>query len=444
MIDSPLNGIDSAGISGRLDARIQDVGVFSAFTDQVSDLRGRVNAGMDIAGTVAAPKIQGDLVLADGAVAVPQTGVDITQLQAQMRGDSTGEIAIEAAALVGDGTAKLTGTVAVADGLVRGKVKLNGDNLEVYQTADASVLVNPDLELTLGDRLLELTGELYVPRANINPVALPESAIAVSADQVFVDAPAPKTSQSTKSTHSATSLRAQVGLVMGEEVIVDAFGLRGRLEGELRINESTAQPTSATGELRIVDGRYDAYGQTLDIERGRIIFAGGRITQPAIDVRALRRPTEDITVGLNAKGTVEQPDFTLFSEPAMTQRDQLSYLLLGESSAGLGQSESSAISRAEMALGLKGASYLADKVGKQFGIDTFSVETEAGGGTSTAALLIGKYLSPKLYVSYGLGLFGSTSTLRAQYTLSKNWKISTESSEQGAGGDFIYSIESGQ
>jgi translocation and assembly module TamB len=55
--------------------------------------------------------------------------------------------------------------------------------------------------------------------------------------------------------------------------------------------------------------------------------------------------------------------------------------------------------------------------------------------------VIGKYLSPDLYVSYGLGLFEPVSTVRLEYTLDENWKLSTESSTFSSGGDIIYTIE---
>jgi len=58
--------------------------------------------------------------------------------------------------------------------------------------------------------------------------------------------------------------------------------------------------------------------------------------------------------------------------------------------------------------------------------------------------VVGKYLSPKLYVSYGLGLFDPITTLRVKYALSSHWKLVSESSSEASGGDVLYMIEAGE
>jgi len=115
--------------------------------------------------------------------------------------------------------------------------------------------------------------------------------------------------------------------------------------------------------------------------------------------------------------------------------------------SGTSGSEGSALSRAALALGLKGGNTVAEKIGGGLGLDQFGVDQgEAGSGTNpeNASFVIGKYLSPKLYVSYGLGLFTPISTLRLQYTISSRWKFVTESSTEASGGDVIYMIETGE
>src|SRR3546814_18395788 len=67
----------------------------------------------------------------------------------------------------------------------------------------------------------------------------------------------------------------------------------------------------------------------LAIETGKLIFSGGPVTDPAREVRATRKPTEDVTVGLYVRGTLRKPDFQLFSTPPMPQQQQLAWLVLG-------------------------------------------------------------------------------------------------------------------
>ena len=74
----------------------------------------------------------------------------------------------------------------------------------------------------------------------------------------------------------------------------------------------------------------------------------------------------------------------------------------------------------------------------RFELDEMRVESSDSG--DQASLVIGRYLSPKLYVSYGVGLVDSFNTLNFRYQLSSKWQLKGESGEtQGA--DLLYTIE---
>src|SRR3546814_3565330 len=72
--------------------------------------------------------------------------------------------------------------------------------------------------------------------------------------------------------------------------------------GSVEAIEQPGIATRARGEINLVDGHYKAYGQDLTIETGKLIFSGGPVTEPALEVRATRKPTEDVAVGLYVRG----------------------------------------------------------------------------------------------------------------------------------------------
>ena len=81
-------------------------------------------------------------------------------------------------------------------------------------------------------------------------------------------------------------------------------------------------------------------------------------------------------------------------------------------------------------LGLGGGELLGQRLGEKIGVDEVSIASEPGASTSQASLLVGKYLTPELLVSYGIGLFEPVSTLRLRYTLSSRWKLVGEASAE--------------
>jgi translocation and assembly module TamB len=337
---------------------------------------------------------------------------------------------------------------------------IEGENFRVFNTPEGQVDVSPDLDLKLAEQRLEVTGAVRVPAARIELAEAPESAVGVSDDQVIVQ---PDEEQAAGS--DALEVAAEVRVILGEPgatgatdpasdvvaasdldlsdeaVTFTGFGLQAALAGDLTVIETPGEPTTATGEINVTKGHYAAYGQDLEIEQGQVLFAGGPIDEPAIDVRAVRRPAEDILVGVEARGSLLQPEFSVFSEPAMSESEQLSWLVLGRPLEGGPASENSALARAALALGIKGGNYLTEQFGDQLGVDQIGIETEPGQSNEQAALVVGKYLSPELYVSYGIGLLEPVSTLKLSYALSSKWRLVTESSSVQSGGDLFYSIE---
>ena len=177
------------------------------------------------------------------------------------------------------------------------------------------------------------------------------------------------------------------------------------------------------------------------IDAGRLLFNGGAITDPAIELRAVRRDTEDVTVGIYARGTLAAPQFSLFSTPDMPQDQQLSWLVLGrpmEQNATAG--ERSAVNDAALSLGVSGGSYLTQRLGSGLKLDEISIASKPGQTADQAQFTIGKYLSPKLFISYGIGVFQPGHSFRLLYDIGKHFKLSTESGVE-SGGDLIYTIE---
>jgi translocation and assembly module TamB len=222
-----------------------------------------------------------------------------------------------------------------------------------------------------------------------------------------------------------------VRIVIGEDVEVRVPNFRGRPEGSILAIDEPGKPTLATGELKVEEGIYRAYGKDLTIERGRLIFGGGDISNPGLDLRASCTASDNTVAGVQITGTAESPELDLFSTPAMSQSDVLSYIMFGKPMNETG-GKSGAAAMAGGQLSVQGTDVLARGVAGKFGIQDASVESKEG-TMQNASLFIGTYLSPKLYMSYGIGLFESSTTIRMRYKVTKHWSVQTESGSQHSG-----------
>ncbi|MEE4146035.1 MAG: translocation/assembly module TamB domain-containing protein, partial [Halieaceae bacterium] len=342
----------------------------------------------------------GELALAGGAADVPMAGLELRQIDLRVHSDAArpGQLAIAGGLTSGEGRVDLSGHVDLASGGTA--LTIAGDRLLAYDTPDARVLVSPDLQLGWDSDVLTLRGRVAVPEAVITPqlglspalltedtttTPQPGRVIAPSPDVVIIDA----AGELEEPPASAPPLRldSRLELLVGDRVNVRALGLIGRLTGKVTfINRPGGDLLPvANGSLAIEDGTFRAFGQDLEIETGRVVFAGKPVTEPELNVRAVRWIDNDpvvSSVGVLLTGPARQPLLELFSRPELDQTEIQSYLLTG-----------------------------------------------SGSGNRDSVLSIGTYLYPKLYVSYGYNLLEETNQFDTLYTITPRYGVEAKVGE---------------
>jgi translocation and assembly module TamB len=256
-----------------------------------------------------------------------------------------------------------------------------------------------------------------VPSASIDLERL-DTTVSPSPDVVVLDPAEPGRGH-------ALMVDTDLALTLGDDVKLKGFGLDGKLGGALRVRQPPGREALATGNLD-VSGRYRAYGQQLQIERGRLGYVNSAIDNPSLDVLA-QRQFDEATVGVRVRGTALVPQTQIVSTPAMDSSEALAYLVLGHPLRSATGEESRQIGAAALALSA-GGNLLAQKVGARLGLDESGVSQSRALGS--AAFTVGKYLSPRLFVSYGVSLVGTGEVLTLKYLLRHGLDIQVESGRE--------------
>jgi translocation and assembly module TamB len=424
-------------IDGTIDLVLDQTDFISGFVEGITDVEGEARAQITLGGTLSAPTVSGTAAVADAGWGVPPLGIRVEDVDLTAESTDERALAVQGTAKSGPGTISLDGTVGLSPEAERPiNLFISGQDFEAYDTGDIRVLASPDVEVFIEDNVLMIDGVVEVPEASfeIDRGEVEGGPVPVSDDVVFVGR---EPGEEDEQLVMAAILRIE----LGEEVRIDVYGLEARVEGSILVRELPGEVTTATGTLRLVDGTFQAYGQDLEIQRGRLLFAGGPIDNPSLDVRASRTARDGTVAGIELTGTVQSPEIEVWSDPAMTQSEALAYLLLGRPlEGGATESDGDLLTKAGESLGLKGGELLAEAIGQRFGLEEARIQR--GETFEEASLVLGKYLSPRLYVSYGIGLFEAADTVRVRYILGSKWTLQAESGEN-TGADLLYTIERG-
>lgn len=390
-------------ITGTFSLTGLDLTVARPFVPMVEKLNGKLNGNGRISGGLLAPLVNGSMNLVGGEISGAELPISLEGLNVQAL------IAGESVQLDGNWHSGKAGQGSLKGHIDWGRalavdLSLQGAHLPVTVEPYAVLEVAPDLKISLKNDKLAIAGKVQIPRGDITVRELPPSTVKVSDDTVIVGS-------QTEEGKPPMAMAMDIDVAVGEDQLnFSGFGLTAKVQGHVHIGDNL----DTRGELWLNDGRYRAYGQKLDVRRARLLFAGP-LDQPYLDIEAIRK-TGDVVAGIRLSGSAEQPTTQIFSEPAMSQEQALSYLVLGRPLSTTGE-DNNMLAQAALGLGLMGSAGVTSDIAKDLGIQDFELDTQ-GSGTNTAVVASGK-ISEKLSLRYGVGVFEPASTIALRYLLSK-------------------------
>ena len=450
--DLPLSGsleasltIDAdRNLSGTTDASFQDLAWLEALLPQISNVQGSLQSSLVITGSLEAPLVAGEIRILQGSFHADRLGVTFHDFESTILGESSGTAQIYGRVTGGEGVLEFSGELADLYGPeLQLTASLTGSEFQFIDIPDLSLVVSPQITLSGNTDLLHLAGNLNVPVLNLTMRELPEAAIDVSRDVVVVNYPndQPELARSisaAQATFFDIPVTAEVNLGFGEQVSLAGFGLQANVEGNLNVQQLEGGSNLTYGELNISSGSYRLYGQNLTVRQGKLLFFGA-YDNPALDIRAVREAGE-ITVGVLMNGTLKNISSQLFSTPVLAENDIISVLVTGQPFSQLGSQSGDvdAVLTAIANLGVRRGESLTAEIGDRLGLDSIAITNT--GNIDSSMLTVGKYLTPEVFIRYGVGLFDNQSKVAVDYGISDRVKLQAESGEYQSI-DVTYTVE---
>ncbi len=416
-------------LTGIVQARMDELSVWNSLLPTGWRIGGGINGSASLGGTLGEPKASGALTLANASLRNPLEGVDITRGQGRVAFDGSTLRLENVSAQAGKGNVRVNGQGPV-DGKAPFLMNAVFEQFAVLARVDRRFDISGRADLSLAAKQVLINGKLTVDRGLIDITQL--GAPTLSDDVVVV-----RKSDGERQAVGSAAPKVSMNLVvdLGTDMRLIGRGIETRLAGDLTLTTPGGVLT-AVGNIRAEDGRYEAYGQMLNVERSVVRFVGP-LSNPILDILALRPNREnDDRVGVSITGTALQPRIKLYAVPERSDTDKLAMLVLGRNFDELGRDETALIQTAAIALlsGERGGSF-----SSKLGLDTLSVRQGSSGSSTTkdVVITVGKQISDKVYVGYEQGLAGGAGTVQLVYRISQRITLRAQAGKEDSSLDAI-------
>ena len=328
------------------------------------------------------------------------------------------------------------GELALGRATPAARLAVSLDRVGVVQRRDQWIAVSGDAELRAAERGLEASGRLradagFWSLADFGRPALSDDVVVRRATDAKEKPPPP----------ARSLLKLDLSADLGERFHFEGAGVESRLAGQIHLRTDEAGLPRATGSIRTVEGRFDAYGQKLGIERGIVNFQGA-IDNPGLNILAVRKNLP-VEAGVELSGSAKRPVVRLVSTPEVPDTEKLSWLVLGrppEQQGGgdgalllaaaqslVGSQDGGLLRQLQRGLGIDEFGISSGQVGGSANHPTSRVASSGGfGGTQTVngqIMSVGKRLSSNALLSYEQSLNTTESIVKLTVSLNRQFSV---------------------
>lgn len=425
-------------LDGTVSARLTELAPIGALVDGVDALSGRVAAQLAVSGTLESPRVSADVSVTALAAELPALGIAVRDGRLLAGLPENADLATLDAVpfdieLCSTGCARIAGRV-VTTGEAGWSLTaiVEGDDVLIVDRPELRAVATPRLDVRATPERAAITGTIAVPEGAIEIDDVPRSAVRPARETVVHGRETPDDETERVPIPLSIDVDASLGNVRFE-----GLGLDVELAGTLAVERMPGREWNVQGTALVEEGTFGAYGQTLTIEQGLLVFTGPP-SDPALDIRATRI-VDDAVITLAVTGTAENPRSEVFSEAGLSESEAFAQLLTGRSLTELDEGDPEALERAALDLGLSRALPSLGRIGTALGLDELGVQSP---GQQEGAVVAGRQLGRDVYLRYRYGLFEDFSGLELIYRISERFRLRTQTGTVQSI-DVIYEVDPG-
>ncbi|MEX0720176.1 MAG: translocation/assembly module TamB domain-containing protein [Balneolaceae bacterium] len=426
-----------------------NLAVFNDFLDgqYLAQVKGLVNANVQIKGTTTKLMPLGYLRVQEGEARVPIAGITLQKINSEINFTEQGLNLKQLSMNSGGGDFSANGAITL-EGLEATDISITtrAQQFKLANTADYNLTI--DLNSTLAGPLMRPTasGDLTVRNGFIYLQDFGERSV----EAVELEGE----EESSFSLYDSLAIEMQFRIDRNFYVRNSRYlDLEVELTGELEAQKETAGDLQLFGSLSGDRGYARPLGKRFELEEGDFTFSGP-ISDPNLSIRTSYVPQTSqkegnpIVLYYIIEGTAQEPEFRFESDPQMEQQDIIAYTLFGRpfyaldswqqllSGGGSGSSPTDLL-----------VDVLLDEVEalatRELGIDVVQIDNTRSGSDAVTSIKTGWYLNRRTFFSVVNEISSNPKTLFIlEYMLKENLDlILTQGDDNRQGIDLRWQYE---
>lgn len=397
------------------------------FYNDVTNLSGHAKIALRLSGQMNAPQIQGHIDLLNGAYESLSTGAIFHHIEGHLEGNGSQIILTHFSAKDNkQGSITATGSVSLdANQYFPFDFQIRSSHLFILDSDYAAISASGPLHLIGNMKHSKLQGELTVDQAGVHlEEALPRQIKTVEVKYINSSEGEPHLLEK-KEKSSAIDL--DVALHAPQHIMIKDNHLKSEWKGSIAITGTVDHP-QLHGDLRLTHGEYDFNGKVFNLSQGNIHFAGAPGKKTTLYVVA-SQDIDRIRAEIIVKGPVNKPVISFRSNPPLSQREVLSYILFNRGISDITADQGDQLSQSFISLHsndqTKGSSDFLSRLRNNMGIDRLDFTTNDQ-EHQDFGLQVGKNITENISVSVNQSMTTMTPVIAVEAKLRKNLKAQAE------------------
>ncbi len=439
---SPLEAITGASVDLELMSEGYGLGFMKIFSNSIERIEGDFSsAGLSLGGTLAKPRIKGDLEVNEVKLSLTQLRNSLFTEHAELsfNGSKMTLPRMEFRSRVG--RAYLQGKMDLSDFTYRADLEMEKIRFNPHSIKTD---LSGDLRIEKRDEFLSVKGKAKVTAGRIRLYpgrlkAVKDISFIERGENLAAEFSLEEQSQS-GFYREKTSLDISVDISSGTWIKTKEANFN--TSGKLILKKKPGADLNLQGNIVSSEGYYAVFGKLFDIEDATLNFTGAS-DNPALNVKAFY-DAGDVDVHVTVTGDLREPDLSLSSNPDLEEVDIISYIVFGASSNRLQNRQRAFVGKFATAIAAGGISEL---LSSEIGLDLLSIQ-EGERGFEDSTLKVGSYVTKDIFVGYERSpsttpldqTVQMRNKLNLEWRLNRRFSVESQMGGENPGVDFFYNF----